>query len=428
MTLRIVRWNVNRSLRIQVVTALAFVLPQMAQAVLSAPISNQSAAVLPKGIWSPEFDTVNAAVEMKFDGTGIAQPLGAALNSKVSWMQVVGAQPSDADKASAVAVLNSAGITDLNSAAGETTGQVNTLTSAMVPMLRYGVSSAVSVGVAVPVVRRSLSVATGFVSNPSTAKMINTAAAAASPEKADRVAGMMNSATAEQLRMYGYNPLVPRTVTTLGDVKVGGKVRVLRDNVNTLSIKPEVSLPTGSKADVNEPVDLSTSAGDVAVTMSLVHDWSLLSDMTLTTYAGYTVQKNDSLEQRIPLSAASSISPDREVVDRSVGDIVRAGGALSYGIPSVGLTLAGGYHFSHQGQTRYSGKAFAQERYSFLEAQNPAGTLHSGIVSLNFSSIRMYQQKSIPVPFQATLNYAFPIAGKNSYQNNTVQTEMVMYF
>lgn len=411
------------------VSSLLVLVPQLAgAATLSAPFTIQTAGVLPAGISNPEFDLIMAPVEQKYDSLGVVQPLGAPLNQSVRWNQVVAAQPTDAQKASVVSVLASAGITDLSTIAGQTTGEVNTYTTAFVPVFKYGLTDRISLGVAVPIVRRSLSTATGFIGNDSARSFIRAAGEASSPAKAAEAAAQLNQAVPAQLAAFGYKPLVPRTVSAMGDVRIGAKYLVSHDETQSLSVKPEISLATGSRMDPDEVIDLSTGTGELGLSMTVNHDLRLLSDLSLSTYATYLYQKPDDSEQRIPFQSGMLLSPDKEVVARKIGDQIRTGAALGYSFPTTGLTLAGGYNLSYLAPSRYSGTRFSAERYGYLEGLNPSNTLHSGIVALNFSSVGFYRRKEMAVPFQATVNYSFPIAGRNAYFNKTINTEMVMFF
>jgi hypothetical protein len=74
------------------------------------------------------------------------------------------------------------------------------------------------------------------------------------------------------------------------------------------------------------------------------------------------------------------------------------------------------------------GKAFSAESYGYLENLTPVQALHSATLVAGFSTVDWFKEKKFFYPFQATLGYSQPVAGRNVTRNGLTTAELVLFF
>ncbi len=393
---------------------------------LKAPFEGETSKVLPKGIRNPRFKNLTMIVDDKFDSEGVAKPLGAKLNKTVSWQDLKDAQPTVEDKAKIDGIVQAAGIQGVGP--GATTGAVKTAANVMVPVLAMGITDKFTAAVAVPIMNVKVDTATGFVKSADGQKFIDEATKA-NTFKGVEAQTKLNDAINQKTTRLGYSEgVTDKTVKGVGDIKVVGKYLAYSDEDNAIGIKGDVTLPTGIKPNADKVIDVPTGDGQWDIGASAIYDRKLVEGLNFNAYSGYTVQLSDRLERRLPTSATDSLSADKEMLDRNLGDVFSTGTSLAYTFDGVGLTLMSGYNYQYMAQTTYSRGTFAEERYKLLEAEMPLQSIHAGTVGLGVSTVEFFKQKRFPLPLQGNLTFSHPFAGRNVTTNNVVMAEFVMFF
>jgi hypothetical protein len=403
---------------------------------LKAPFELESTKVLPENVRNPRFKSIYMSVANKFDGVGQTQELGFKLNKVVSWQDIKDAQSSIEKKTVIDGVLKdpySDGNTtspaiDPNGSPGATTGKVQTFANVMVPVLAYGVTDRLTMAVAVPVMSVSISADTGFTASADGRTFINGACSKSSIYDCAENAAKLNDAVNQKLTRLGYQPIQSRSFTAIGDAKLVGKYLVYSGDRDAVALKGELTAPTGVKPDPDKALDVPTGDGQWDLGVGGIYDRQLFRRLGFNAFAGYTWQTPDSLVKRLPTSATDSLSADKELLDRRLGDIVSLGTSLNYEIPAAGMMLGAGYGYQFLMRTQYSRGIYPEYRYERLEAEAPSQAMHSMTLSAGFSTVNWYKQGKFVLPFQANLDYSKPIAGRNVTDNSLINAELVAFF
>ncbi len=396
---------------------------------IKAPFELESSQVLPRGIRNPRFKNLFMQVDSKYNGLGVVEPLGQKLNKVVSWNDIVAAQPDATQQASVEGLIKQAGI-DRGGSPGSTSGQVNTYANIKVPVLAMGVTENLTIAIAVPVMKVDVSADTGFISAEDGKKFVDAAGSASGPVKADEAAVKLNDAVNQKLTRLGYERIGNMTISNIGDVKLVNKYNVIKSDWNSLSVKADVTFPTGKKPNPDRALDVPTGDGQYDVGLGAIYDRKILTqDLRWNVFGGYTMQLADTLEKRLPTSPTDSLSADKEMLRRNLGDQIVTGTSLSYTVPRIGMTFGAGYNFQYQTRTSYQGDVAANvERYRWLEDDAPLQALHSATVMTGFSTVDWYKQKKFKLPFQANLAYSHPLLGRNVTTNDVLAGELVLFF
>lgn len=336
---------------------------------LSPSVDTETTSVLPAKIRTLRFKQYIVNVENKFSSDGTAEPLAKSLNRNVKWNDVLNAQ-SGPKKDLLKASLQAQGIDLEGEGPGSLTGDINMLVDVKVPILGYGINERHSVGLIVPIYTMKTDVKTSFVTTKTGEQWFNSIE---SPMTKAQIKQELEGVMKNTLNSYGYDPLESEEVTAVGDVRLVHKVLFAEygddlTGVHRLLWRNEVVAPTGQGPNADKIVDLASGDGqwDVGVGMNYEYQTYFPEVGVPMSYAlgwFYNHQMADSLERRVPISQGSSISPDKENLDRKLGDQVSLTASVSLGSGRDGSSAAVGYNYQYMLPTKYSGDAYASERY-----------------------------------------------------------------
>ncbi|MBI3556577.1 MAG: transporter, partial [Deltaproteobacteria bacterium] len=388
--------------------------------------SSGSCAVLPAGVRNPRIKDIVMYMDEKFGGNGGAEALGQKLNKTVSWRDVIDGGDDATLKAMTQGKVQQLGF-NLDDQAGSTTGVVNTYVNVKVPVIAAGITDKLTVALAVPIVTVQVNADTGLAKSPQADQLI-ASVCESDPDKCQESSAKLNNAVNTKLQRLGYNPINSYTKTHVGDVKAVGKYQVWTGHNDGFAVKGEVTAPTGTPPNADNALDTPTGDGQTDVGAMLIYDRYLNAHHSLKSnvYGGYTVQTGDHIERRLPVSDTDSLSNDKELLARKLGDVIAAGASLSYEFP-FGLNFSAGYGFQRMAPTQYDGGKFADYRYRLLEA-NTGQVLHSATLGLGFSTVEMYKNHQFKAPFQLNMSYCKPLAGINVVKNDFMAFELVLFF
>lgn len=398
---------------------------------LRAPFELENAKVLPAKIRNPRVKNVFTDITGRYDASGFEQPLGAKLNKTISWNDLLASQATQVDKDKVIGVRDAAGL-DANGTPGRTTGEVNTSVQVTAPVLAYGVTDKYTLAVAVPVYNVKMSADAGFVKSNDGESFI-AKACESDLDKCNESAGKLNNAVGEKLKRLGYKPIANQDFTAISDVRVVGKYviseRTLDDSTKSqLTLKHELTAPTGSTPDPDNVLAVPVGDGQWDVGAGLIHDLTFARDFRWNAFGGYVAQLPAQMTRRLPTSATDSLSADKENLSVDLGDIMVAGTSLNYELPNTGISAGLGYNYQRMGKAGVTNGSYEANRYRLLENELPARTLHTAVVMAGISTVDFYKRKKFVIPLQANLGYSRALAGMNATTNSMFMAEMVLFF
>jgi len=230
-----------------------------------------------------------------------------------------------------------------------------------------------------------------------------------------------------QIAAYGYEPLADESRTDIGDLNLGGKMKLFTSDAMGLALGTRVTVPTGRTADINKLVDLAPGDGHVNASLSTLADFNLTPRWVLSTSMSYTYQFTSDAAVRVPLSADSSLSPD---IDHDVqvkqGDIMGGGLTAKYFFNDLMFTGVG-YALQYKNPDSYEGGQYTPNRYHYLE-QDTFQFMQSSQLSLTTSTVPLYRAGVFPVPLDATIAWAHVLDSKNVSMTDIGIIEVAAYF
>lgn len=416
-----------------------FGVPQVAAMELAAPFSPENTAVLPQGVRSPQYIGISTLLDQRFSGDGGKIPLADPINKPVGWADVI-ANETDSSQQNLVkallhgkpAIPGHAAEAEIlvNGNAGQATGDVNIRATVQVPAFAFGITDSWTLAIAVPIVRAQISADTGFSTSPDGQTIIDRICAV-SPDKCNESARKLNDPVTQKLRRLGYQAIESETISGMGDIQVISKHLIHRDDNSGLALKGVLTLPTGTAPDPDKALDLTTGDNRFQVGAELIYEHSLLGSLGTTFYTSYTALLPNSMTKRLPTSSFDSLSNDKQDLTRELGHLVAVGAALNYKWDKAGLMVSSGYSFQSLSRAEYSGPsvdAATEYRYYLLGDLEPDQLLHAIVTAVGFSTVDWYLKNKFFLPFQLSLTYSHPFAGRNAPTGDVFAGQAVLFF
>lgn len=386
----------------------------------------ENAKILPKGIRNFRLRGANFQATEKHDGTGAVVPVGNALNKGVTWNKIIDGKDTEVEKGTLKGYLESKNV-NLNEEVGQTTGVVGIDFQTTVPIFAYGLTDKMTVALAVPVVRTSLEVDSGFVGNGNLNAVGSTLIQDGSQGKAYELRYKTLNAIQEKLKKYNYEPLESREQTRLGDIRLVTKNLIHQKGRVDVAIKGMVTVPTGSPTKASRAVDVGTGDGQWDAGLGVVTDYNYGENSVLSAYAAAVAQLPTTRERRIPEEADSKLSPDvdgRTKMD--LGDVVNLQVANKYGFLK-GFSFTTAYMMQYKGRDSYSGSKYDSYRYKWLE-KDTAQSMESIHLALGYSTLQLFREKKFPAPIETNLTFNKVVGGRNAITDYLVAFELAAYF
>lgn len=393
---------------------------------LLIPMDFENTRVLPKGIRNFRFRGAEFQATDKFDGAGHVVPVGNALNKGVTWNKLIDGKDSDLEKGILKGYLESKDV-NLNEEVGQTTGVVGINFQTYVPIFAWGVTEKMTVAMAVPIIKSSLEVDSGFVGNQNLAGIGDQLIRDGSQNKAYELKYKTANAIQEKLRKYNYESLQSRQETRIGDIRLVNKYLFHQSAKFNAALKGMVTMPTGDPTNVNRAVDIGTGDGQWDLGLGVITDYNIGDAHSFTGYAAYINQLPTNRARRIPEEADSKLSPDVDKKTRmDLGDVLNFQLGHKYSFLK-GMSFSSAYMVQYKAQDKYSGSQYANERYKWLE-KDTAQSMESVHLSLGYSTIQLFREKKFPAPLESNLSFNKVVRGRNAIDDYLIALEMAAYF
>jgi len=402
--------------------------------VTAAPsVLADSAVVLPKNYFYVNAETrLGLPTEDKFDSNGHTVALGSDFSRDLNSQVFTALQPLDA------AVGGTANL-------GTSQVQVKRSVNQFRPLLAYGATDRLTLGVIIPYVWASNDVNANIDSSTANVGFNPLAVSPANPLGVIPLAVPLpgtRTATVNDINsllgsQFGIKPVQSWSGSGLGDIEFGGRYQYYRSDYWRLAFTSIAIAPTGKQDDPDNLVDIPLGDGNWAVRFQLQQDFTVQQDgisknlgyptpgsFYVNTKFEYLYNLSDSRTARV-CSPLQPVCNQKGTVTRSAGDIVEAEIQGYLGVLTDGLILTSGYTYTHQYSSSYSGNDGFD--YSVL-AINSDHTIHEAFIGLTFTTVPEFVQKKFPLPLFANASYRNRFAGENVAKSDWVYLTLSVYF
>ncbi|MDC0254047.1 hypothetical protein OAK75_04060 [Bacteriovoracales bacterium] len=396
---------------------------------LSAPMSFDGTAVLPKGIRNLRYTGVMIKGEEKFNKDGQAVTIASPFFKDVKFKDLIKGKDEAERQGLTEGYLRAHGFKN-DEIVGKTNGDVSVSAAAHVAIFGYGLTPKITLAGVLPVVKYKVNVATGFESTGRLKEFARTLEKDGRMFELTELGEKMADPIGTKLEKYNYQALKNEQGTKIGDAKIVAKYQAFKNDKNVVAVQGAVTLPTGVEEDINKALDIPTGDGQTDIGLGIIHDFKPSDKMTLTSSFEYTYQTGDEVAARIPEVNDSKVTGDiDDAVQRKLGNVVKGQFNITYNV-FKGITLGSGYTYQHKKEDKFSGSKFSAERYEWMGGlgQAPEQSMQSLLLQVDFSTIPLFKEKKFPVPLKLTLNHALVVGGKNVSKDPRSSLDFALFF
>jgi len=386
-----------------------------------------TAKVLPKGVRNFTYKGVSRAASEKFSDTGENVSVAQPLEKDLTFQNIIDGKIDSDEKAAIQQVMATTG-SSLDDTFGQTTGTVNVEAMAHVPIFAYGITEKITAAVVVPVVNYSYQMDLGVSQQNASlyAEVEKALADKGVSDKIDEFYEKIDSPTLSKFDEFNYDQPLSERGTKLGDIKLVTKYQAMNEVNYRVTFQGELVLPTGKDQNINRAVDVASGDGQTDIGAGVNFDFVLNSVFSIGANTNYTVQLSDTNPERIPIQSNSKASPDIDLnTERDLGDIWSTTVGARYS--ESGFSIDMGYSYQYKQADEYTGTAFDNERYKWLEFETEQ-YMHSAQLTVGFDTLSLFKAKKFAVPLAVALNHTRVLSGRNVVNNPLTSLSLSVYF
>ena len=224
---------------------------------------------------------------------------------------------------------------------------------------------------------------------------------------------------------FGYERFETWEGNGIGDIDLGAKYQYLRTENWRLAFTGAVRFPTGRTDDPDNLTDYGFGSGTYALLFFFNNDYVGIKNLVLDATFTYFLFLPDKETLRVPSAFDEPITPNKEKVDRDLGDVIKAEVSGAYEV-FEGFSFFLLYEYSHAFKTHVSGdQGF---RYESLE-ENTDWTSHIAKGGLSYSTLPLYRAKKFSLPMTFSVSYRNRFAGKNNvFKSQYIGLALAVFF
>lgn len=366
----------------------------------------ENAQVLPKGVRRVNIKSVQLDLGTEYDAKGNIISLADPLQKKITFEDVLKSKEG-LDNTLLRAFLrenNLPATQELGALTADLRGRVRVYA----PVIAYGLTSRVTVALAVPYYSARTETQVGYQANDTNAqnfidiladpKYNKVASAREAYENFSNGAATLSA----KLRDNGYEPIGAWEKHGLGDMQVAVKSKLYGEDDSAIHLANLSGFvaPTGKVDSPDILTDISFGDGSWDFFSGLMCDQKLGAGVTLNQYAKFTYQAPARRVLRMK-TADESLAVERRSIGYKLGNKFDAGLSIQYA-NELGIELGLGYIYARKGTDNYDAPSddVAEELARDSDSQSNSVELKMG-----YSSIPAFKRKEIPVPFSVGLQY-----------------------
>jgi len=307
----------------------------------------------------------------------------------------------------------------------------------LIPLLQYGVTDRLTLGVRIPFYGRRNDVRAVLDTSKATVgknAALNTLAPLFVPgtvplttADAQKLIGHgldINGDGKIDIPGFGFKPVRSWSDHGVSDIELGGRYQYLKTDRWQLAFTGAIRFPTGEVDDPDNLVDTEFGDGAYALLFQLQNDFNGIKNLLLNATFRYDLVLPHKEKLRVPDSVHQPLTINQENVERNIGDKIEIEVSGIYEFP-YGFSFSLLYKYAYKFKDHVSGnRGF---NYESLEDETNVQE-HVGIASLCYSTIPLYLAKKFPLPVTASVSYRDRFAGTNLLKTQYISLTLGIYF
>jgi hypothetical protein len=395
-----------------------------------AALAYEDAKVMPQNIRRLTYRFVLSDISEKTDGSATAFPLSRPLSKALTFKDIVKGEKDPVRNALTSGFIGAEGF-QMTDAAGHFVADVQTRVQVSAPIFAYGLTSAMTLAVALPVYRMQTSADVSFQASDNGQQFINRLASDYNNQtaSANEAATKLNDAVERlntKLTDNGYRRLESWQGSGLGDAQLVLKHKSLEKGAVSLAAQAVLTMPTGRLDDPDNLLDKGFGDGQWDLALGATSEESmdaLFEGLSLTQFIRVTEQFSGRRTIRL-VTEAETIEVEKASVEFDLGARLETGAAVLFSSQQSGWGGAVGYNFSRKGFDRFQAPA---ETRAILE-KDSLEMMHQAEAEVVFSGVPAFRRGSIPIPFELKLAYKHQLSSRNMPVAHMLQIDTGVFF
>jgi hypothetical protein len=387
----------------------------------------QTAAGVPSEVYSLGVQFSKDNFSEKFGQNGKVVSLADLMNRDFSYNDILDQERDPREKVKTKGALEAFGVQNFADVAGSHFGDINIDSEVRTVVLGYGLNDSLSFFLIQPIINLDIQFKNKFTKSASFNQLLDNIENDGNFNQVDEVESKIANPIAYQLEQFGYEPLYPSTINSLGDLRLMGRWNYFKseDWIHTLSTT--LVLPTGKENDVNQFFDLYIGDGQTDLELMSLHGYSFSKSFAAVFGVSYTRQFASTKKLRVPEKRRDVLTPDIDSnIRQKFGDMMGVLSQIDYNL-SDSFTLSLGHNFKYKEADSYSGSAFDPVRYQYME-DDTEQNLQDLTLGIRFSSINLFLQNKFALPMNMELSYTKTISGKNTLESNLLALNIMGFY
>ncbi|NCN39684.1 hypothetical protein GW916_00385 [bacterium] len=389
--------------------------------VASAPLyALVTTDALPKGVRAGAFVMGKGVVSHSFNEGGKLDSIVSPLNRSVTLDDLAEAEPQIADLEK---ILNGMSAEQLGSQlfVSNFYSDVTVTEQRMVPALLWGITDNFSLGLLVPIVKRSV-VSNFEVDTTSNAEALKQRLGHI-PQVSEGLQEFIDAGINKELYIKevftnnGFQAPGSYEFQSLGDIEIESRYRFLKRDRFDFALRTNVRLPTANhEVDITNLLDQGAGQDVLSTRLGLVHSFRAIPQV-LSFHAGvfgthyFPGIKRVALPKDPNEPLADLNDPDQiENVRKKIGSAFLADVGVMFDIWKGGISLMASYQYNVKAGDRYSGSNGLD--YARL-SEGTQSSEHGMELTAEISSIPLFLADKALAPAKMSVTWYQPLAGKN---------------
>lgn len=387
----------------------------------------ESTTVLPKGIRNISIRTINTETKEKSDSNGGIIPLADPLYKPLKFKNIISSEKSVLKRKEIEAFLKSEGWSK-NDSVGDFFADLDAQINVWAPIVSFGVTDKLTMGVAIPVYSVSTDVEVGFRTNEMADRflrklqspLVNRGSSAIEAHtKLTNAIPRLN----EKLEDNGYRTLKKWSAIGLGDITFLSKYLVLNESKYKVATALGFVAPTGRVDDPDNLTDLAFGDGQWDLFSQLYFDQYLSPKLFFNQYVKYTYQAPSKKIVR-DKTADETIEVEKSKRSFKLGDKVDAGFSVQYEQDQTGIKVGAGFLYNRKFSDRYDARSEVRDELQ-KDTEKEAGYWKA---MLGYSSLAAFRKGEAKIPFMSSIEYRRQMFSVNSPKTDFTQVDVRVFF
>jgi hypothetical protein len=386
-----------------------------------------SADLLPPGLWTFGYNYGRGGENSHYYGPS-GQKMGrdSYFSRSVSYENLLDELGDPLEKELAAAAFDSYGRAQTEEA-GYVSNNVVVNQESNTYVLGRGITEKISFFAIFPVVKIQTRFHSNFSNSGSLNALANTLRADGQHLRAQEILEKSQNALMDRLGENGYRQAYPGELTTLANIHLDLRYKVVELNRISLASDSIFVVPAGESSDTRDFIDLRINEEQYSLREILTGKLRFNSSLTFLVSGYYHKRFPFQKSRRIPLNEVSPLTADTDPNTQThYGDAFGTSGQMNYAFNDA-LGFYVGSSLERREKDSVSGNRYEQNRYDLLE-KNTGQELRLHYLGMSLNTIQAFLAHRFIIPMDLNLQYGFSTGGKNTAANDLVALNVMVFY